>query len=334
MTPDNSRRIKQLTSFTDSEKLEWKRRFLLFSFFLSIAFIIWMLNALSKNYTTEIRYPITYSKFPAQKILVSDLPQNLDLKVSAHGYAILSYKLTNRPVPINFQVSSYAMNSYVGDTTKFYLLTKYAREEVARQLPSELQLMEINPDSLVFQFARKVEKLLPVDPVIDFQIENDFTLIDGVVVEPESIMVIGPDIYLDTMKAVSTKKVVLGVLEKGYEGSLDLIVNKGFVYDVDKVDCRIGLEKITEIQVEVPVQVIGLPDSMRIQTFPQYIKVSGQVGLSDYERVVPGSFWVEVAFSEVAENKSRLQVQVTKSPDYLLNLNFYPQTVEYLLSFK
>jgi hypothetical protein len=140
---------------------------LVFSFFLSIAILIWLLNALNKDYRTEIKYPITYSRLPENKLLVSDVPDHLDLKVNAHGYALLSYKLSKRPIPINFPISSFTMNRSMGDSSKFYLLTRYAREQVARQLPGELQLLEISPDSLIFQFASRVSRVMPVVPNID-----------------------------------------------------------------------------------------------------------------------------------------------------------------------
>lgn len=334
MPTDDPRNTSRLSEVRNTKHLEWKRKMLVFSFFLAISVIIWLLNALSKNYTTEINYPISYSKFPEDKVLVSDVPDHLRLKVNAHGYALLSYKLTNRPIPLSFQVSSFTMNRLNGDSSRMYLLTRYARERVARQLPSELQLLEIAPDSLIFQFATEVTRVVPVQPMINFEPARNFTLKNGVVIQPDSVRVTGPDIYIDTMQSVPTRSLELGTLEKSYKGMLQLKKLPRIRFDTDRVECNIDLEKMTEIQVMVPVQISGLPDSLRMQTFPQEVRVIGRIGLSKYERIVPEAFWAEVSYQETLENKTRLQVQLKTKPNELSGVSFYPQTVEYLLSVK
>jgi len=334
MAADDSKKRSRFSEFRKTKHLEWKRKMIVFSFFLAIAIVIWLLNALSKEYTTEIEYPITYSKFPENKILVSDVPDHLRLKVNAHGYALLSYKLSNRPIPLSFPVTSFTMNTMNGDTSRLFLLTRFARERVARQLPSELQLLEISPDSLIFQFAAEVSKKLPVQPVINFTPGRNFILKNEIAILPDSVRVTGPDIYVDTLQAVPTKTVGLGTLEKSYRGTVQL---KGFPrirYSTDRVECTIELEKMTEVQVMVPVQISGLPDSLLMQTFPQEVRVTGRIGLSNYERIVPEAFWAGVDYEETLENKSRLQVQLRTVPNDLSGVSFYPQTVEYLLSVK
>lgn len=334
MATDDPRNTSRLSDLRNAKNLEWKRKMLVFSFFLAISVIIWLLNALSKNYTTEIDYPITYSKFPENKVLVSDVPDHLRLKVNAHGYALMSYKLSKRPIPLSFQLTSFTMNTLNGDTSRMYLLTRYERERVARQLPSELQLLEISPDSLIFRFATEVSRKIPVKPVINFAPGRNFTLKNGVEIQPDSVRVTGPDIYVDTMQSVPTKPLELGTLEKSYKGMLQLKKFQRIGFNTDRIECNIDLEKMTEVQVMVPVQINGLPDSLRMQTFPQEVRVTGRIGLSKYDRIVPEAFWAEVDYSGTLENKSRLQVQIRTKPDDLTGISFYPQTVEYLLSVK
>ncbi len=319
---------------SEGKRLQLRRKILLFSFFLGLSVLIWTLNALSKNYTTEIKYPISYTNHPENQVLISKLPDFLGLKVNAHGYALLRYKLMNRPIPINFRVSTYTMNRSSKDSLKFYLLTRYARDQISRQMPSELELIELSPDSLIFQYASEARKLIPVVSALSFKIEKQFTIVGDIQIQPDSILVTGPDIFLDTLTQLTTESKELGTLEKSYIETLGIIKYPGFKFENDKVKCRIDLEKLTEVQLYVPIQITGLPDSMRMQTFPPRIRVSGVVGLSNYDRISPESFWAEVSYSDVMENKKRIQVDLKKYPDLLMNLDFYPQAVEYLLSVK
>ncbi len=322
------------SDMSEGNQLEWKRKMLVFSFFLVIAIIIWLLNALSKDYTTEIKYPVTYSKLPQDKVLISEVPDHLVLKVNGHGYALLSYHFSNRPIPISFPVAGFAMNRIPHDTTKFYILTRYTRERVERQLSGELELLEIFPDTLVFQFANEVSRWLPLEPDLNYQIGEGFTLVDNVEISPESIFVTGPDISLDTLSSIKTEKLTLGTIEKNYTGALKIKDYPRLNYEKGVVNCVIKIEKLTEVKVRIPVEINGLPDSLRMQTFPQQVTVKGMVGLSDYARVVPEAFRIEVNFSDVNENRSRLEVHMKARPDELKSADFYPRYVEYLLSEK
>jgi hypothetical protein len=305
-----------------------------FSFFLALSLLMWLLNALNKNYTTEIKYPISYSKFPQGKVLVNDLPKSLILKVNAHGYALLSYKIINRPVPISFSVNAYTMNRYPGDASSFYLLTNYAREQVSRQLSSELQLVDITPDTLKFKFAELVEKRVPVFLDLAYDISKQFTYADEISISPDTILVSGPNTVVDTMQNIYTQHVNLGILEKSYSGALSLKHYPGVKMEAQRVNCVINIEKLTEIQLQVPIRVTNLPDSLRMQTFPQHIRVSGRVGLSNYDRIVPEAFLAEIDYSKVDLENSKLQVNLKTVPDGLESVDFYPQNVEYLLSVK
>jgi hypothetical protein len=328
----NPKRFQNLAMFSGRDRLQWRRKLLVFSFFLLLSIIIWLLNALSKDYTSEIEYPITYTDIPGKKMLIGDMPEDLRLKVNARGYSLLIYNLSNRPVPINFRVSAFTMNSFPGDSTRYFLLTRFAREQIARQLPAELQLVDFSPDTLFFQFANKVSKKVAVRSAVQFQPVREFTLVDRIRIEPDSVLVTGPDIYVDTLQAIRTEQRNLGILEKSYEGSLVLKAPEDIVVNTQKVLCTIALEKITEFQVSVPIQVNNLPDSLRLQTFPQNIKITGKVGLSKYDRIVPEVFWAAVDYSDVLANKTQLTVQVQKRPDFLITLDYYPQSVEYLIT--
>jgi len=140
----------------EGQKLQFRKKILLFSVFLLISVFIWLLSALSKNYTSVIEYPLVYTDFPEERAFVGELPGHLDLRINAIGYALLRYKMFRKPVPISFKVSAFTLNRPGQDSSRAYILTRYLKDQVSRQLDPELQLLEIKPDTLHFQFARRV----------------------------------------------------------------------------------------------------------------------------------------------------------------------------------
>jgi hypothetical protein len=317
---------------SEGQKLQFRKRILLFSVFLLISIFIWLLNALSEDYTSEIEYPLVYTDFPEGKVFVGELPEHLDLRINAIGYAILRYKLFRKPVPISFKVSAFNLNRPGQDSSRAYILTRYLNPQIARQLPSELQLLEVKPDTLHFQFASRISRMVRIRPDFRFEVDNQFTLVDGVVLEPDSVEVTGPDIILDTLQAVYTVVSELGHLTRNYSDKVRLRRIKDLEYSLSRVNSTIELERFTEVQLSVPVEVINLPDTIAMQTFPSRVKLTCNVGLSKYDRMDGTQFRAVVDYSDIDERTTVLDVTMQNVPVYLISYDYYPKSVEFLKS--
>ena len=284
----------------------------MFSVFLLISASIWLLNALSENYTTIIEYPLVYTDYPEDKVFVGEMPGNLDLQINSHGYALLRYKLFRKPVPISFKVSAFNL-SRGADSSRAYILTRYLKDQIANQLPAELQLLEIKPDTLHFQFAGRVTKMVKIMPDFIYNIDKQFTI-------------------KDKMDFVYTERVDLGDLSRNYSDRVRLNKMADLNYAFSRVNCAIELERFTVLQLTVPIEVLNLPDSIFLQTFPPSIKLSCKVGLSKYESIEGYPFRAQVDYEEIEDGVTALNVSIQNLPLYLLGFEYYPKNVEFLKS--
>ena len=303
----------------------------MFSVFLLISASIWLLNALSKNYTTVIEYPLVYTDFPEDKVFVGEMPGNLDLQINSHGYALLRYKMFRKPVPISFKVSAFNL-SRGQDSSGAYILTRYLKDQIASQLPAELQLLQIKPDTLHFHFADLVTKMIKIKPDFIYTIDKQFTIKDNIILSPDSVEVSGPDLILDTMEFVYTERADLGELTRNYSDRVRLDKFTDLVYATSRVSCSIELERFTVLQLNVPIEVLNLPDSILLQTFPPSIKLNCKVGLSKYESIEGYPFKAQVDYEDIKEGVAALEVSIQNLPHYLLGHEYYPKDVEFLKS--
>jgi hypothetical protein len=316
----------------EGQKMQFRKKILMFSVFLLISIMIWLVNALSKNYTSDLKYPLEYTDFPEDRVFVGEMPEKLDLRINAIGFALLKYKIFRKPVPVSFQVSSFTLNRL--DSSRAYILTRYLNDQVAAQLPQELQLLDIKPDTLHFQWGRRLTRTLPVRADFSYELEKQFTTVDGIRISPDSVEVSGPDLILDTLRQILTERSDLGLLSRNYSGKVRLAMHPDLRYSTHRVDCTIELERYTEVQLQVPVEVINLPDSLEMQTFPPRVKLTCRVGLSKYERVSNTQFRAVVDYQEAAEDDNDLEITIQNLPKYLLGYEYYPKSVEFLTSRK
>ncbi|MFW5821323.1 MAG: hypothetical protein ACOCWA_08535 [Bacteroidota bacterium] len=326
----NTKNFKRFIGYKN--RAGFRRKALIFSFFLLISIIIWLLKALEKNYTTEIKYPVRYRNFPDDKTLIGELPDYLRLNVYAHGYVLLQHKLSSRYIPLVISVNSFTLNPMRERDSGFYFLeTRFLKNHIDKQLGSEFETLEVKPDTIVFPFAEMDEKRLPVKQNFDFQLDKQLILRRSPLILPDSITVTGPDYILDTLQYVSTENKDFGIISTDKELKMELLDIKHTVFKPEEIMVNIEVEKFTEKTLNVPVTVFGAPDSLNLITFPKNIAVNCQVGLSNYERLQPELFKAGVNYSEIQEGDKQLEVRLTRTPDFVYSIKYNPKTVEYLI---
>lgn len=324
--------IKRLSRVSERKKITLNKKVLIFFFFLLLSILFWFLTALNKEYVTTISYPVRYIRFPEDKVLVNDLPDRLELTVNASGFTLLSYQLRSRLTPIIFDVKSFSPFTFRNDPNSVYILSSLAKEEISRQLSSEISILDIHPDSLIFRFAGKTEKRVPVVPELDLNFEKQFMQVGHYTIEPDSVTASGPEVIIDTIDAARTEKLVMKGINKSFSQELKLQSLSNIDFDPVEVWLQVPVEKFTEASLNVPIQVVNLPDSLVLRTFPGKVSITCQVGLSAYETLSEHLFTAVVDYSEVGTMLgNRLQVNLTKVPPYVQALNYTPKSVEYIL---
>ena len=290
------------------------------------------MNALNKPYFASINYPVKYVDIPSGKVIVGDTPDYLTLRISAHGYSIIRHKLSSRYTPISFSVSSFSLSSLSGaDTSTYYIQTRFSREHLSSQLSSDFSISDIRPDTLFFRFASIVTKTLPVQPDVVFEYDRQMIIREHPYSIPDSVIVSGPDYIIDTVKAIYTQRKNLGTLSQSFEGNIALNKPENLIIKQEKVKVFVGVERITEKVLLVPLELNNLPDTISIKTFPSSIEVYCQVGLSNFPELKPEAFRVVADFSEATNGTGKLSVNLIKFPDFVRAVKFSPRTVEFLI---
>lgn len=133
---------KILGYFGASHELHIKRNVVTYGICVIIATVLWFLNALNKEYTTEITYPIKYTELPKGKLLVSEPPKEMTLAIKAHGFALLRYSISTSFLPIVLNVSSLLDKK---DLLEYTINTSEIKDRISTQLNTDIQLISIKP---------------------------------------------------------------------------------------------------------------------------------------------------------------------------------------------
>ena len=287
---------------------------------------------MEKRYTGRISVPINYVEFPKDRQLSNSLPQKFDLMVDAYGYTLLSYKLRLAFSPVLLNVTELVDNAIEkGYRNKYTVSTVNHKEEIEKQISSEIRILSIKPDSLIFNFSKIISKRIKVKPNVKIGFENQYSLMDEAFATPDSILVSGPKSVLDTIKFVYTNFHSYSKLSHSVEEKATIQPIKGLTIPVTEVNLTIPVEQNTEVRFEVPIAIINKPDNIVIKTFPGKVKISCRIGLSKYKKLDYNAFHAFINYEKISLSDTRLPVLFESSSNAVLSVSFEPKEVEYIL---
>ncbi len=309
-----------------------ERRVLVFIFFVFISTIFWFLSALGREYTARLRYPVRYTNFPENMVMVGELPSTLELTVNAYGYTLLKYHVSRRLHPVVFDVNSFTLNRLPDtETRNFYMLFSVATNRIAGQLGADIEILDIKPDSLFLRFTDKVSRKLPVKPLLDLGFESQFMIKGNIEVEPDSVTVSGPLTLLDTMRFVPTLPLHIGGISGSLKQTVNLPDHDMLDFSESRVTVNVPVDQFTEASLRVPLEVVNLPDTLIMKTFPSSVTVSFLVALTDYDKVNSRQFVASVHYDSLPSATGRLPVRLEKQPEFIKSVRFSPQNVDFII---
>ncbi|MFW5890474.1 MAG: YbbR-like domain-containing protein [Marinilabiliaceae bacterium] len=313
-------------------RLRQNRDLIVFLGFLVIATGFWFLNALRKEYNATLSYPVRFVNLPDNRMLSDDVQDYLNLKVKAVGFVILRYQVSNTFLPLTLDVSE--MNTATIDGTEgAYAVTNENENRIVGQLSQGMELMDIEPDTLFVPLVEHRTKRVAVKAQTRLSFAKQHMQAGAVILDPDSAEISGPRQIVDTMSYVRTRPLVYEELTDSVSSVTSLVLPSRVEASVKRVSATIPVEPFTELNMRIPVRVTGLPDTLRIKTFPSEVQLSFHVGMSKFENVDESDFRAEIDATPVlAENRpERLKVRLAKVPDEVESVSFSPIFVEYLL---
>ena len=316
--------------------LRHNRRLGIFLIFLALSTIFWFLTQLEEVYVSSISYPVEYQDMPEDKIVVGDLPAQMQLEIRGQGFKLLEYKFSNELNPLILHINSYNLQTLEGASSpRYYIVTQTTTTRIAQQLSQDVEILDITPDTLFFEFAEKVSKKVPVHPGVEYSFARQMMLRGSIQIEPDSVIISGPNTVVDTIDQIPMRSRRFTDLQQTVHASVELETpHKQVSLSTRQVELTIPVEQYTEGSLEKNVQVVNVPDSLVVRTFPQSVTVTYLVGLSQYEQVIPELFKVTGDYQDIQQGRGQLKVEVVKAPDYLKSYSCNPQEVDYIIEKK
>lgn len=297
---------------------------------VALASFFWLLNALTKTYTTGIDLPVRYQNLPQDEILLSTLPKKTKVEVESFGFNLLAYRFSYIGDSVfldvaNSKKSRRELNHVYG------IPTAPALGALMNELPSEIKLKRMLMDTIYFETQKRGEKFLRVVPQLDLSYDQQHILEDDITVKPERVKVSGAISLLDTVLELRLKPLQLSGLNNDISLEIEFEALEGLTIHADKAIVYIPVDQMTEKEVEIPITVLNLPDSMNIRLFPNKIRAKVQTPVSRYNEFTSNDFSFTVDYNDLLEANGVLYPKEERKPRYCRISAFEPKRVEFVV---
>lgn len=277
------------------------------------AVILWGSISLSDIYYTNVDVKLTLTNFPPGYTTGSQIPEEIKLRVKGQGWRLVSINVGPES---EFKVS-------VGGDSGRQNISLYDYLESNRWLFSDVDIINIYPDSIKFFVERIISKKLLVTSGLNLEFKPGYGLASDIILKPDSIVVSGPVSILRPMTEIKTESKSLGPLDSKTFTELNLPGMQGFEFNKNLIEVVLDIQRIVDKQFDnVTVDVIDIPSGKEVVLLPNKIGFNVRGGIEILGKLQPEQFRAYIKYQTLVRDTTG-----SVTPELLLPKNI---TLQYL----
>ena len=99
----------------------------------------------------------------------------------------------------------------------------------------------------------------------------------------------------------------------------------------NQVQIKAEIERFTEGSINVPVNIINIPDGVKLKYYPKEVSVLYYTSLSNFKLISSSSFIIECDYSKLHSEATYLVPKIVQQPDIVKNVRLNEKQIEFIL---
>ena len=299
-----------------------------FVLFLLLSFMILIFTKLSKQYTNTITFSINKVNIPKEIVILNDSSAVLDLTLKTHGFRWLNYYISKPEIEIDFASDAYKRDSvFIWSKSKAYLNNT--------QFDKNVELLNMSPDTLRFRYDVNLVRKVPVKLNADIDFTPGYNVATAFRLMPDSVQIIGPHTLVSNIGFLETEPLSLTEVRTDISKSIKLklpVNHNELKFSNAEVILKGKVEKFTEGTLKIPVDIINIPDQIKLKYFPKTVNVTYYVSLSNFSEIKPKDFKVSCDYNKIIDNQTFLIPELKKMSELVKSAKINQQHIEFIIT--
>lgn len=294
-----------------------------FLFFLVFSGLIWMLVQFSQQYIEILRIPVKYENFPQDK-LIEEKGSHLEIRVQQTGFQLAWFKFFRPKVKVD-------LSTLPSDSTylRYNLLENHY--DLVKNIPIDMNKAEFLEKEILIPYHMKDTKKVPVISQISINYAPGYSSEEKLTLLTDSVQISGTQSDLDSISKVYTKPIKLTDVNSDLLEKIQLEEPDNINLYQDEIFFKIGVEKFTEHQMEIPIEVINAPPNVEVSLYPSSVIVNFKVSLARYQQIDKLDFRIVCDYKELNNNQKFFIPRIIEQPESIQAVRLSSRTIDYII---
>lgn len=291
--------------------------------------ILWSYVHLSTPYEADVDLPFNINP-PKGLAVSSSVPERLHARIRGAGWQILLMAFTKNS---HFELD--LVDRDIKDPSLTNLIVHNDDLTHAAMLPSDVQLVKVEPDSLEMHFSQPFQKRVPIESRLHLVPSSGYMIVGKPMVTPATVLLQGSHEVLDRIESYPTQTVELRNVNEPVTQMITLSDTLQNVLDVlsnEKIQVKYMVEAIGEkIYQSIPVEVDAVPPEKQMLIFPSTISVALRGGVNELAKLKLSQIHARVTYDAVKFDTTETVKPVIEVPQGIQYLSQEPTQLRFVL---
>lgn len=284
---------------------------------LLVSLFVWGLINLSKIYEKTITVNVLYHNLE-EGTFVKNNDSILTIKVQGSGFALMNTTLNS----LNYSIDAKKENNEWAWETNGYQFNELFSKKI--------KVLSVAPKRIQFKVQTLAKKKVPIQSKIIVKTKLGYGIIDSNL-SKDSIMIYGDKLNIEAISEIRTDSLYFDAVFERIQGEVGLKnENSNFQLEIQKVNYSYNIERFTQGDFQVGIEIKNMPKEKKITIFPKEVNVQFQSPLSLFSEYRAENFGVYVDFKEINET-NLLPIHIEYTPKGVRNVKVLKKSVTYIV---
>lgn len=249
----------------------------------------WFFNAMNKNYSTRLDYPISYQFNRDSVVVVEPLAKHVKIVVTSGGWNLLRKTLRINATPILVPLDN---------PTEVRFLTRTSLNPLISEQLDGLKLTYVVTDTLFFHIEDKVGKKLAIAvDSINVPLKESFRIIDSIKISADSVRFTGPSSFMERISNPVYMKFDDGNIDGNFDDEISFQVDPIIKADPKEVKVSFNVSRFLYKDITIPIEFLHFPEDSSAVPTQKDIKIFYTINENYEDEVSDSDFSVTVDYT-------------------------------------
>jgi hypothetical protein len=281
---------------------------------LLAATTFWFLNALNKDYSTRITYPVRFEYDDSVYVPLNNLPQSVRLNASGYGWNLLKKTLRLNSQSITYRISNPLRTNYITGASLMVPITEQVRD---------IKVNYLVEDTIFLNFDRidTRQVVLNIDSAA-LNLASGYRVVSPVSITPTVINFKGPSSLLKTLPDAIFLNIPYKNIDENFSESIAInyVQNPLIQSDINKAQVNFTVAPFVKETQLVSIAKLSFPSKDSIVLGDNTLEVSYWLRKDEASKVRPEDFRLVADFKTFNKEDSTVKIFLELKPPFVSDI--------------